>query len=203
MAGESPFPLNWPAGWKRALHRRASSFKHGDGSRLQINQALRRLLPELERLGAREVIVSCNVRPHLYDQAGVVSDPGVAVYFLLNGDPKVLACDKWDRVADNIAAIAAHVEALRGQERWGVGSLAQAFAGYKALPAISLPPPWWEVLGLAPTASLAAIKERRRDLLGQLHPDRAGGDVARAAEVNAAADEGEREREHHAAGVGR
>jgi len=36
-------------------------------------------------------------------------------------------------VSDNIAAIAAHIEALRAQERYGVGTIEQAFAGYSAL----------------------------------------------------------------------
>jgi hypothetical protein len=33
-------------------------------------------------------------------------------------------------VADNIAAIAAHIDAIRRQDRYGVGTLDQAFAGY-------------------------------------------------------------------------
>ncbi len=193
MAGESPFPLNWPAGWKRATFRRASPFRTKAGrDRLQIREALRRLLPELDRLDARDVIVSCNVRPHLYDQAGAISDPGVAVFFFLAGDPKVLACDKWDRVADNIAAIAAHVEALRGQERWGVGSLAQAFAGYKALPAMPAARAWWEVLGLGPDARGPIIKERFRELSRQHHPDRPNGNPSVMAEISAAYQEAER-----------
>lgn len=187
MAGESPFPLNWPAGWPRAVSRRDSPFRTKAGKeRLSISGAIRRLMPELDRLGARDVIVSCNVRPHLYDQAGVVSDPGAAVYFFVDGAPTVLACDKWDRVADNVAAIAAHVEALRGQERWGVGSRAQAFAGYKALPAMAPAPPWWEVLGLPPNAKGPIVKERFRELSRQHHPDRPNGNAAVMAEIAAA-----------------
>ena len=56
------------------------------------------------------------------DQA-TPADPGVAVYFELDGKTIVLACDKWNRVADNIYAIAKHVDALRGQDRWGVGTV--------------------------------------------------------------------------------
>jgi len=188
MAGESPFPLNWPAGWPRTRSRRASTFRTNAGrDRLSISESLRRrLLPELERLGARDVIVSCNVRPHLYDQAGVCSDPGVAVYFFVDGEPTVLACDKWDRVADNLAAVAAHVEALRGQERWGVGSRAQAFAGYKALAPMPPARAWWEVLGLGPEAKGPIVKERFRQLAAQHHPDRPNGNAAVMAEIAAA-----------------
>ncbi len=77
-------------------------------------------------------------------------DPGVAFYFDLDGKPHVLACDRWNSVADNIAAIAAHIEALRGQERWGVADLRQAFAGHAALPAPDhvAPLQWRKHIGL-------------------------------------------------------
>ena len=58
----------------------------------------------------------------------------MAVYFNLGKRRVVLACDKWDRVESNVWAIAKHVEAMRGQDRWGVGSVEQAFTGYLALP---------------------------------------------------------------------
>lgn len=186
------YPLHWPPGWARAKYRRTSSFNRG-GNRLRISDALRRLLPELDRLGARDATISTNVRPHLYDQVGDSSDPGVAVYFELNGSPMVLACDRWDRSADNLAAIAAHVESLRAQERWGVGSLEQAIAGYKALPALGAAKPWWEVLGLPATATGMQIRARRLELLKDLHPDRPDGDATRAAEVNAAYDQAMKE----------
>ena len=79
-------------------------------------------------------------------------DPGVAVYFQLHDKERVLACDKWDTVADNIAAIAAHIDGIRRQDRYGVGTIDQAFAGYSALPppgGTSRPTrPWHEVLGV-------------------------------------------------------
>jgi hypothetical protein len=180
------YPLHWPPGWTRARSRSRSDFKH-QGQRLTISQALRhRLNPELERLHARNITISTNVPPHRYDQLGDGIDPGVAVYFTLDGDPRVLACDRWDRTADNLVAVAKHIEALRGQERWGVGSLEQAFAGYKALPALAAARAWWEVLGLPSTATGMQIRARRLELLEKFHPDRPGGDVNQAAEVNAA-----------------
>lgn len=110
------------------------------------------------------------------------ADPGVAFYFDLDGKPHVLACDRWDTVADNIAAIAAHIEALRGQERWGVADLRQAFAGHMALP-----PPigWWEVLGVDRRAALKDIASAFRALAKAAHPD-TGGDRAAWDRLNAA-----------------
>jgi len=179
------WPLHWPPGWKRSPFRRSAPFRVGR-DRLRIRDALRRLLPELERLGADDVTISTNVKPHLYDQMGDSADPGAAVYFTLDGAPTVLACDRWDRTSDNLAAIAAHVEALRGQERWGVGSLAQAVAGYKALAAAPPARAWWEVLGVRPDATGEQIRAARRELLAKAHPDRPDGDHDQAAAINEA-----------------
>ncbi|WP_267395346.1 MULTISPECIES: DnaJ domain-containing protein [unclassified Sphingomonas] len=105
------------------------------------------------------------------------ADPGVAFYFDLDRRPHVLACDRWDTVADNIAAIAAHVDALRGQERWGVADLSQAFAGHLALPSRSLPAarPWWSVLEVSASASIDEIDRAYRSKAKAAHPDAGGG----------------------------
>jgi hypothetical protein len=137
------FPLAWPDGWPRAKGRQRASFKR-QGDRgwmeaLTVAIARKRLGDELDRLGARYVTLSTNLELRLDGQprSGQPEpyDPGAAVYFHLQGKPIALACDKWDRVADNIAAIAKHIEAMRGMDRWGVGSAARAFAGYERLPA--------------------------------------------------------------------
>lgn len=186
------YPLRWPVGWPRAKYRHDAPFRRGK-DRLSVAAALDRLMPELERLHTRDVIISTNVRPTLSGypsskEGQASADPGAAVYFRLlrSEDRKVLACDKWTRLADNLAAIAAHVEALRGQERWGVGSIEQAFAGYKALAAVSAKQPWWSVLGLAEDAPPQVVKDRWLNLLGQHHPDVRGGNGNRAAEINVA-----------------
>jgi DnaJ-domain-containing protein 1 len=115
-------------------------------------------------------------------------DPGVAFYFDLDGRPHVLACDRWDTVQDNIAAIAAHIEALRGQERWGVADLQQAFAGHVALPA---PEQWWQILGVTSRATSAEIDAAWREKMRSAHPD-AGGSDAAAARLNQAREEGKK-----------
>ena len=96
------------------------------------------------------------------------------MYFKLESVPEglVLACDRWLRVEDNIAAVAAHIGALRGIDRWGVGSVAQAFAGYKRLTAT----PWWEVLGIDRQASAVAVKRAYKELAKLHHLDRETGE---------------------------
>ena len=85
-----------------------------------MTDATSRLIHECRLLGAANVIVSTNVavrRDGLpYARQRTPEDPGAAVYFKLESVPEglVLACDRWLRVEDNVAAVAAHIGALRG-----------------------------------------------------------------------------------------
>lgn len=200
------YPLTWPAGWARrpsTTRRRALFGQSADAGGyyakqpLSVMRGIERLLPELDRLGAREVIVSTNLRTRLdgwprSDQAEP-ADPGVAVYFELEKVATVLACDRWDRVADNLAAIAAHVEAIRAIERYGVGSLAQAFAGYRQLPETALSD-WRAVMGYhdTETPTLEQMEARYRELAREAHPD-VGGDAGTMAALNRARDDARKE----------
>jgi len=201
------YPLSWPAGWKRTApsHRSRASF--GTGKRtnypggggytvrepVTIVEAIKRLQTELDRLGARSVTLSTNVKKRLdgLPRSGqrAPEDPGAAVYFSLDKKPVALACDKWDRVADNIVALAKHIEAMRGMDRWGVGSLSQAFAGYAALPSPEHKRAWWDVLGVPSTASRGEIETAYRNLARQFHPDVNPDGAAAMAEINRARDE--------------
>jgi len=113
-----------------------------------------------------------------------------AVAFVLKGKPKALACDQWTRVEDNLWAIGKHIEALRGQTRWGVGNIAQAFMGYAALPA---PAYWWDVLGVKPDAGVEEIQSAYRTLARKHHPA-GGGDTASFLRVQSAYEEARKER---------
>lgn len=209
------YPLTWPVGWPRTpgLSRKSANFgtkedvssKYGNGSwkqhkELTIAVARERLNEEVTRLGVRNPILSTNVELRSDGQPRSdrrdPADPGVALYFTIKGKPVVLACDKWDRVADNIAAIAKHIESIRGQARWGVGSLEQAFAGYDALPGPETVTKrtWRQVLQLEPGARPSAdlLRSLYRKLAMERHPDRGGND-ALMAELNSAHDEAKRE----------
>jgi hypothetical protein len=162
MASEKTrFPLAWPLGWPRNNELRSARFK-SHGSALTISQAVSRLETELERMGATDPMMSSNLKlgisgVPLSGQAEP-RDRGVAVYFVLHGRDRVLACDAYLSVAGNIAAIAAHIDALRRIERYGVGTMDQAFAGYTALPAPSLDnrAPWRAILGFKGFSSVTA-----------------------------------------------
>jgi hypothetical protein len=142
-------------------------------------QATEFLSRELHRLSAGHIILSTNVELRIdglpYSGRSAPADAGAAVYFDLKGKASVLACDKWNLVQDNIWAIARHIEALRGQARWGVGSVEQAFRGYAAIPEKTGGSNWWEVLGVAINASESQVMEAFRLLAKKHHPD-FGGD---------------------------
>jgi hypothetical protein len=119
------YPLHWPPGWPRTALPQQSKF-----SDRPLGQSIANLKRELELMHATGVIISSNVT-----LGQTPKDKGICVYFQFKGKPYALPCDKWNSVEDNLRALTNHIEALRGQERWGVGTLERAFAGYLALPA--------------------------------------------------------------------
>ena len=190
------YPLQWPTGWPRARFRQRAPFgttgrsRSGSKEALTVADARSRLQEQVDLLVAKGVTLSTNIELRLdgLPRSGMPEprDVGAALYFTLNRKQTVLACDKWDRVADNIAAIAKHIEALRGIDRWGVGTAAQAFAGYQMLAA---PEQWWQVLGVSQNATRDEIQRAYREKARTAHPD-AGGNDAAMSRLNAARDQG-------------
>lgn len=197
------YPLQWPAGWRRfdtsRAARRSANFKSaqrtdGGYSRLTIAGAVERVLRELELMGVRDrqdVVISTNLPTTLAGLPrcgmGEPGDPGAAVYWQeAAGTRRVMAVDRYDRVADNLAAIAATLDAMRAIERHGGAViLERAFTGFLALPAPGEKRPWRAVLGIDATASIDDARKAWRQQLAQHHPDR-GGDATRAAAINEA-----------------
>ena len=189
------FPLAWPLGWPRCRSRKHAAFTEtvttGSGEQtskrskpISVATAVDRLERQLALLGARDATLSTNVRlnlrgiPYGDEQP---SDPGAAVYFSFKGRATVLACDRWLRVADNIGAISAHVDAIRRVDRYGVGTIAQALEGYKSLPADSAAD-WRHVFGFDEREPVTAevLTTRYREHAARVHPDRGGTDVEMA-----------------------
>ena len=199
------YPLSWPTGWKRTppAERQRADFgktiektyteRYYDGrapetktrkskAPLSASDAALRLEAELDRLGAENAKLSTSQKLRIdgtpRSDLAEPADVGAAVYFTLDGKARVLACDRWTRVADNIAAIAQHIDALRRIERYGIGDLNQAFAGYAALPPIggTQGGDWRAELGFAPgeVATIEKVDAQYRALLVLRHPDRGG-----------------------------
>lgn len=190
------YPLAWPMGWPRtpAGKRKRAKFgtgkreysQHNDHSRitrqdLTIAEATKRVVTELGSLGVRNNlwVISSNLElrndglPRSNQRAP--EDPGVAVYWTrAKEQQKVMAIDIYDRVADNLGAIAATLNAMRAIERHGGAQiLERAFTGFDALAAPTAFDPW-AVLGLRRGASNEEIEAKFRELAKRHHPD-AGG----------------------------
>ncbi len=121
----SYIPLRWPILQTRTVHPRVALFADDR----TLSKAVKALIEELNRVpGATNIVVTCNPSTPRHE------DQGAAVWFDLPSGPHVFACDLWTRVEHNVWAIARHVDAVRSQARWGVGTVQQAFAGYVALP---------------------------------------------------------------------
>ena len=199
----SRYPLQWPAGWKRlqGYQRKSATFsKHGKP--LSVFDGVERVLGELKllRVSDNDVVISTNVETRLdglpHSDRAAPQDVGVAVYWVTKaGTPaKCMAVDRYDKVADNLAAVAATLEAFRAVERHGGAAiLDRAFVGFAALPAPAAGQrDWWTVLELAPGATADQVRAAHRRLTGIHHPDR-GGSHERMTALNHARDERLRE----------
>lgn len=191
------YPLQWPAGWprmsahgrKRAkfskTERQYSSTSAGswlNKKDLTVYDATLRIIAELRTMGVRdgEWVISANLelRNDGLPRSGqrMPEDPGVAVYWTRKRQQQVMAIDLYDRVQDNMAAVAASLNALRAIERHGGAQiLDRAFAGFTALANPDTFDPWAE-LGLKPGASPDDINGQFRRLSKERHPDVTGGD---------------------------
>lgn len=198
------YPLQWPLNKPRTKpdKRKSASFKTKSASgvfrKLTLTEAADRIKAELAlytrvgkpfRVPPDSVVVSTNIQltrtGAFYRAIGFPADTGVAVYFTLDHVNYCLPCDKWDTVADNLAAVASHIAAMRGMERWGVGSTQENFMGYKALPEQTSGFAWWDVLGVDNNADEAAIKQAYFVKAKKLHPD-FGGTVQEFGTLNIA-----------------
>jgi hypothetical protein len=203
------YPLQWPVGWKRtppadrtwARFKKAGRYAgYGDQKRyvsqrdLTIAEGRKRVLEQLARMGLTrdDVVISANLvlrmdgEPRSDQKAP--ADPGVAVYWQeASGARRVMAIDQYTLVQDNLAAIAATLDAMRAIERHGGAMiLERAFTGFAALPAPGAKREWWEVLGIDRSATVEAIRGAYRVLASKHHPDKPGGSHEKMAELNAA-----------------
>ena len=184
------FPLDWPTGWPRAPHRKHSRYEVG------LSSARDHLLRQLKSSGASSIVLSTNIplrRDGLpYADYREPSDPGVAVYWNdRKNQARVIACDVWRTVRENLRAVGLTLESLRQIERSGASELMErAFSGFARLPE-STERTCWQVLGLDLDVSFVRLVERYRELALERHPDRGGSNEAMS-ELNRAFEEAKR-----------
>lgn len=207
-------PLRWPDHQKqqtadvdRQYGRFSYKGKHNGYDRnkaITLTKAVERLRTNLEkynpygrskssRVNTDMVVITTNQRAvkggdRIYSNPGT-NDPAVAIYFELDGHPRCIACDTFTAIEQNIAAIAAYIESLRMQERYGVATTAQQFMGFDALPGKgeSSAIDWSAVFGVDADASYDVVRSVYRTLVKKHHPDRGdGGDRERYETLNKA-----------------
>lgn len=187
------YPLQWPAGYKKTppVDRIESQFKQ------TMHTAQQFLNKEIERLNATDLIISTNI-PVRKSDGGFYSeysskrleDPGVSIYFKINGKDRSMCDDQYVYVWENIYALGKGLEALRGIERWGISDfLDRAFTGFPALPESSslVQTRIWDVLWLSgQPASSDIIRKSYRRIARKVHPDQPGGSNDAFAELQEA-----------------
>jgi hypothetical protein len=177
MEGIEIYPLTWPANWKRtpAHLRKSSRYK------VSFARARDEVVRSLSLMNVRDynVVISSNVptrRDGLpYANMREPEDPGVACYWTKDSERRVIACDSWRTVRDNLRAVGLALEALRQLERTGASEiLNRAFTGFAALPPAG--GDWRNVLGLNGDVTIEQVELRYRTLAKMLHPDKGGSD---------------------------
>lgn len=180
-SGVEAFPLAWPFGKPRTKRPQPARFK------VRFAKARDELMSEIEKLGGKMPILSSNVPLRNdglpYASQSEPADRGVAVYFMLHARQYCFACDRWDKVGDNIQAARHTIAALRGIERWGTGDMLQAaFTGFAALPNPENP---YTVLGVKESATQDEVNAAYRAKVKELHPDNGGNADAFNKVINA------------------
>lgn len=185
----SAFPLQWPAGWRRTgpAQRVRAKFGKRRGepykSQLSVAEAIKRVRAEFQRMGVRDfdLVVSTNVPLRLdgwprSDRETV--DPGVAIYWrdsAKDGHPqRCMAIDIYDRVADNLAAVAATLDAMRAVKRHGGAEiLDRTFTGFTAIEH-KTGDHWSDVLDCDRNASTSQVRAAFMRARSAAHPDNGG-----------------------------
>jgi len=185
------YPLCWPPGKPRTNSRSYGRFgtrnERGWGSNnITLHQATSRVLEAIDkftrpghRFRAKNVIISTDLQLRLdglprSDQKAP-EDPGVAVYFELDGKQRCIPCDHYTKIEQNLAAVAAVVEALRTIERHGSEMFEAAFTGFTALPDPSaIAVPHWRSILETESTDLDEVKRAYRVAASASHPDKGG-----------------------------
>lgn len=103
---KTEYPLKWPDNIPPRLKQIRSGFRN----RMSILQAIAELESALKKYGASGATLYTNMK---FDSVGeplpLKGKPvgaGVSLTFISNNNQVVMACDKYDRIADNIRAMA-------------------------------------------------------------------------------------------------
>lgn len=191
------YPLRWPHDWERTAPDQRSRATFGKWSStgmkpLTVSAAVERIDAVVDLMDDLMGFEVCTDLPPQRGRSALAQEPedtgAVAYWETWDGEPRCIAIDQYDRVADNLAAIAATLNAIRSVERHGgVEVMKRVFTGFAALPRTDGAKPWYEVFGCRSDEGTEKVQALYRKFRSQHHPDR-GGDSARFAELQEAWD---------------
>lgn len=184
------YPCRWPDGWSQTPDYKRQSSRY----QLDFVRARDDISRQLKLLGAHEIVLTTNIplRRDGLPLAGQSEprDPAVAVYWTERvWNPqrndyaytqRVIACDHWQKVKENLRAVGVAIEALRALKRSGATQVSdRAFMGFNALPNPDTKKSWRDVLGFGvSTPTRVMVDQRFRELSLRNHPDHGGsGDM--------------------------
>lgn len=197
-----PYPLIWPEHWPRL---KKSDRMPAKDNVTHFLVARDYILNELKGLRANNILISSNIPAKNDGELFVeyldrkLDDPGVAVYFFVNDQPYVMACDGWEYPKDNLRAIGVTIGHIRACERTVAPYYRDIMLSAFAIPTLdeeqedkpqsekqskaqihTNPREWWTVLNVAENASLTEVEASFRTLARAAHLDLGGsGDQMR------------------------
>ena len=180
----APYPLLWPDGVPRTAKPGDALFSTTRAKAMDNVEASLVAFGRDSGIKVGEVHITSNVAGL---RGGEPDDAGVAVWFTWDGATRAIAVDRYKKVEWNLQAIHHILEADRTKMRHGgINFLRASFRSHiAALPAPGAKP-WYEVIGVAASATPAEIDEaykaRVRILAGQ-------NDHAQLSELNVARDQ--------------
>lgn len=142
------YPLDWPPGQPRTTLEQMARARFKPR---KFRAAKAELLAEARRWSANGVeptistMVQTKPSGTPLERSPRPEDPGAAVYFIreINGSPQLcaFACDRFDRVEDNLHALARTIDSLRKIERDGTKHLVTGLVKQTAVAIPSGSPP--------------------------------------------------------------
>lgn len=184
----SSHPLDWPDGVSRTEPYARHSWPGRTSD--DFGDTKRDLVEEAESIAdtTHAIVVSTNQPtyqdggrdvPYAPSSRGRPDDPGVAVYVVKGGSPRVFACDQYETLEGNMRAVRLTLKQLRRIEKRGVNEGQRAYQGFQQLPpeggtTDTHVPMWWDILDVSRNASPQEVKDAYREKAKNAHPDQGG-----------------------------
>lgn len=177
------YPLYWPDDWNRTASYKRQNSRYRDLSFARVRDEL---VDAIEKFGAEKFVITTCIALNRNGLPAVnqrePSDPGVAVWWIdrKTKQQRVLACDKWRTVRENLRALTKAVEAIRALERSGASQVFdRAQESFKAA-ALPVGLPWWcSTLGIDfPPESVGQVEIAYKTRAKIDHPDVGGSHEA-------------------------